>query len=129
MANNNEVKLSDYKGEVIPCPYCKKEEVLMGTACKWCLGNFYLAKCTNCGTTGKETKGALWDGGRSKHTSTCTPCGGTGYFPARASEYIPTAYPSLLEVTHLAPTTITTLPNLVIHRTCSKPVAAADQSE
>ena len=113
--NDNTFDLSQCKGEVIPCPFCRPEEVHLGRACQHCMGHFYLAKCKNCNATGKETKGAAWDGGKSSHTSTCTPCGGTGYYPARKEEYVPQyAVRTAREMD--IPASITTIPGLMVRR-------------
>jgi len=83
----NAINLSEYKGSIAPCRYCRPEETLLGRTCQYCLGQGHLAQCLNCHGTGKFTGGSIWDGGRSTHTSTCNICGGKGTFPARESEY------------------------------------------
>jgi len=85
--NDNSMDLRQYKGPVRVCEFCKPEATLLGQACPWCFAQGYLAMCLNCNGTGKHTEGAVWDGGKSSHTSTCTPCGGKGVYPARASDY------------------------------------------
>lgn len=83
----NSMDLSQYKGTIRKCEYCRSEEVLLGRACTWCLGNFFLAHCTHCNGSGKVTSGSVWDGGRSNYTATCHPCGGKGVYPAREADY------------------------------------------
>jgi hypothetical protein len=83
----NNIDLVQHKGPVRACEYCRPEEVLLGRACTWCLGNFFLATCLNCHGEGKVTAGSVWDGGRSQYTSVCGICGGKGIFPAREADY------------------------------------------
>jgi hypothetical protein len=85
--NDNTINMSEHRGEVEPCKFCRKEETLLGRACGWCFGSGYTAKCLNCDGTGLETAGSVWDGGKSKHSSTCNICGGKGMLPARKADY------------------------------------------
>jgi hypothetical protein len=118
---DNSIDLKQFKGEVKPCPFCRPEEVLLGRACQHCMGNFHIATCKNCNGTGKETNASVWDGGRSKHTSTCNPCAGRGYFPARASEYTPRDYETLTSAPIPSPTITanTGIQGLIVRRTVS----------
>lgn len=88
--NDNAINLADYKGTVKPCPICSTrtksaamDTLMSGRACKVCLGHGYVADCKNCGGTGLYKGRTVWDGGRSEHTSTCTPCGGQGVFATK----------------------------------------------
>ena len=88
--NDNTLDLSKHKGAISPCPSCsnlpdaaKLERLTSGKACNMCLGNQFIATCLNCEGTGQYKGRTVWDGGRSEHASTCTPCGGKGAFPAR----------------------------------------------
>lgn len=92
--NDNTMDLRQYKGAVEPCKYCRPEETILGRACQWCMSQGYLAACLNCKGTGKVTAGAVWDGGRSQHTSTCHPCSGKGFFPARERDYLAQQQPA-----------------------------------
>lgn len=136
--NSNEIKLSDYKGRIGPCPHCNPERTLLGQACKECLGMGFLSDCLNCNRTGKVTAKAVWDG-RSDYESVCNPCGGKGHFPARLSEY--NRQQSVLRAAGVepvaqsdpAPSAFRTPPPVVaqmtrlhIHRTGSRPVAAVE---
>jgi hypothetical protein len=84
----NSMDLSQYKGPVSLCCYCKPEETLLGRSCQWCMAQRYLATCLNCKGSGKTTSGSVWDGGRSQYTAVCGPCGGKGVFPAREADYV-----------------------------------------
>jgi DnaJ-class molecular chaperone len=77
----NKLDLSQFRGPVRRCPLCNIENKLAGRSCKNCLDRGFVAECLNCKTTGLQTSGTVWDGGRSEHRSTCGPCGGKGYFP------------------------------------------------
>ena len=92
--NDNSISMAQYKGEVRPCPFCKPLDKLSGAACRWCLSQGYVAMCLNCNGTGSETRGAVWDGGKTQHSSTCNQCGGKGVFPARAADYVPPPQPT-----------------------------------
>lgn len=88
--NSNEMDLSKYRGQIKPCLLCsslpvsaKLDHVSSGVVCKMCLGQLFIAICTNCGGTGKYNGKTVWDGGMNDHYSTCTPCGGTGVFPVK----------------------------------------------
>lgn len=83
----NSMDLSQYKGPIRPCEFCKPEETLLGRSCQWCMAQGHLAHCLNCNGSGKVTSGSVWDGGRSQYTAVCTPCGGKGVFPAREADY------------------------------------------
>lgn len=87
--NSNEINMAECKGTVRPCPYCKKEDILSGRACAWCLSQRYVADCLKCDGTGLNHGRSVWDGGKSSHQSTCNYCGGKGMFPARAKDYAP----------------------------------------
>ena len=87
--NSNEINMAECKGVVRPCPYCKKEDILSGRACAWCLSQRYVADCLKCDGTGLNHGRSIWDGGKSSHQSTCNYCGGKGMFPARAKDYAP----------------------------------------
>jgi hypothetical protein len=100
--NDNTVNLQQYKGEVKPCPLCSGrtpdaalDALTSGRACKLCFGKQFVAMCLNCDGTGQFRGRTVWDGGRSEHTSTCTPCGGSGVFPASK----PPSVPKSIEVT------------------------------
>lgn len=81
--------ITEQKGEITPCKMCKNSSLhpTKRLHCKWCLTHGYTAKCLTCDGTGRETAGAVWDGGKSKHSSTCNTCGGVGTIPARLGEY------------------------------------------
>ena len=81
--NSNTISMAEYKGPISRCPMCRPEETLLGRACKWCMGNGFIAKCLNCDGTGKFKGRTAWDGGKNPHESTCGPCAGNGVFPAR----------------------------------------------
>ena len=88
--NSNEINLAQYKGEVKPCPLCGQrsrsaavELILSGKACVLCMDQKFVAICTNCDGSGIFRGRTVWDGGRSEHSSTCSPCGGKGVFPTR----------------------------------------------
>lgn len=83
----NSMDLSQYKGVIRVCEFCKPEETLLGRSCQWCMAQGYLAHCLHCAGSGKVTSGSVWDGGRSNYTSVCGPCGGKGVFPAREADY------------------------------------------
>lgn len=121
----NAINLSQYKGCISPCIYCKPEETLLGRACTWCLSHGYLAHCLNCNGSGKVTAGSVWDGGRSQYTSVCNPCGGKGVFPAREADYLhqqsaadnPNGYENGNEPgIRSLPRAVTPMPNLGITR-------------
>ena len=85
--NDNTLDISKYRGPVSPCPLCstlsdaaKLDAMSSGRVCNLCLGRKFIAHCLNCHGTGQFAGTTVWDGGRSPHTSTCTPCGGTGVF-------------------------------------------------
>ena len=88
--NDNSIDLSKFKGPITPCPFCNTgrakskgaELTLQHRACVECMGNGFIAKCLNC-EDGLHTEGAVWDGGKTSHTSVCNMCGGRGHFPAR----------------------------------------------
>jgi DnaJ-class molecular chaperone len=88
--NDNSLDLSKYRGTVKPCPVCssrsdaaKLEALMSAKACKVCFGHGFVAMCINCKGTGMFSGSTVWDGGRSEHKSTCTPCGGAGMFPVK----------------------------------------------
>lgn len=88
--NDNTLDLSKYRGEVRKCPLCSgqtpsavMDALTSGRACKLCLGQKFVAMCKNCDGTGQFKGSTVWDGGRSQHMSTCTPCGGKGVYPVR----------------------------------------------
>jgi hypothetical protein len=83
----NSMDLSQYKGPVRVCEFCKPEETLLGRSCQWCMALGYLAHCLHCNGSGKVTSGSVWDGGRSQYTAVCNPCGGKGVFPAREADF------------------------------------------
>jgi len=88
--NDNSLDLSKYRGEVRRCPQCgslppgaRLDALTSGRACKLCLGREFVSVCLNCDGTGIYSGRTVWDGGRSEHRSTCTPCGGSGVFPVK----------------------------------------------
>ena len=83
----NSMDLSQYKGTIRVCEFCKPEETLLGRSCQWCMAQGYLAHCIHCNGSGKVTSGSIWDGGRSNYTAACNPCGGKGVYPAREADY------------------------------------------
>lgn len=117
--NDNSIGMSQYRGEVSPCRWCKKEETLLGRVCGWCFGSGYTAVCLRCDGTGSETAGSIWDGGKSKHLSTCNICGGKGVLPAREVDYHPAqgAEPETREPHGIPSSTATPMVNLDLHRT------------
>lgn len=80
-ADPNHIDLAQYRGEITVCPFCKPAARLNGLHCDRCMDRGYIAKCTNCDATGVSTSAAVWDGGKTSHSATCTPCGGTGSYP------------------------------------------------
>jgi uncharacterized UBP type Zn finger protein len=91
--NDNTMNLAQYRGEVRACPLCSNrtpnaalDALTSGKVCKLCLGHKFVAICLNCGGTGQCKGRSVWDGGRSEHTSTCMPCGGSGVFPVNRPE-------------------------------------------
>jgi hypothetical protein len=89
LINDNTVNLQQYKGAIKPCPLCAQltpdaalDALTRGRACRLCFDKKWVAVCLNCDGTGQYKGKTVWDGGRSDHTSTCTPCGGNGVFPA-----------------------------------------------
>ena len=84
----NMLDLSQYKGVIVRCNQCKPEATLLGASCQTCMSQGYVAMCLNCNGTGKQTAPAVWDRGKSSHTSVCSVCGGRGLFPAREREYL-----------------------------------------
>ena len=117
MPKDNGVILAEYKGEVIPCKFCKAEETLLGRACHHCLSNGYLAICLACDGSGMQTENACWDGGKSKYKHTCNICGGARYFPARSSEYIPKYDAPTTPMMDIPAATTMIVPGLIIRRT------------
>lgn len=83
----NSMDLSQHKGPIRICEFCKPEEQLLGRSCQWCMAQGHLATCLNCRGQGKTTSGSVWDGGRSQYTAVCGICGGKGIFPAREADY------------------------------------------
>lgn len=83
--NDNSMDLSKYKGAVVACPFCPPitDQLTTRAACTKCLGHRFISLCLNCDHTGQYKGSTIWDGGKNAHTSTCSPCGGTGFFPAR----------------------------------------------
>jgi hypothetical protein len=88
--NSNAMNLADYRSEIKPCPMCSSRTpsaamdiALSGKVCKLCLGQGFIAMCKNCNGTGIYRGRTVWDGGRNEHSSTCTPCGGSGVFPVK----------------------------------------------
>ena len=88
--NDNNLDLGKYRGEVRRCPLCGSrtpsaavDAMTSGRACRMCFGHGFVAVCTNCAGTGQYKGTSVWDGGRSEHTSTCTPCGGQGVYATR----------------------------------------------
>jgi hypothetical protein len=86
-ADPNSINLSDYKGDIRICPFCKPLDRLGGRACNQCMSRGYVAVCLNCDGTGLHTAKSVWDG-KSDHTSTCNLCGGKGLFPASETDYL-----------------------------------------
>jgi hypothetical protein len=85
--NDNTMKLSQFHGEIRPCPLCTRltpnaalDALMSGKSCKLCFEKKFIAMCTNCDGTGQYKGAAVWDGGKTSHTSVCTPCGGSGAF-------------------------------------------------
>jgi len=88
--NDNSLDLSKYRGQVKRCPLCGNrtpnaalDALTSGKSCKLCFGKMFVATCLNCDGTGQFKGRTVWDGGRSEHTSVCTPCGGSGVFPVK----------------------------------------------
>lgn len=81
--NNNTMDLAQFRGPVRKCPFCLPDQIALRSACSKCFGQGFIAHCLNCDGTGQFKGASVWDGGRSSHTSTCTPCGGLGFFPHR----------------------------------------------
>src|ERR1039457_2428346 len=88
--NDNTLDLSKYRGATKRCPLCsnlpdaaKLDAATSGRVCRLCLGQCFVAACTNCDGTGQYKGSTIWDGGKSPHISVCTPCGGTGVFPVK----------------------------------------------
>ena len=86
--NDNTISLAQYKGKIRRCPLCGSrtpsaalDALTSGKVCSMCLGHQFVAMCKNCDGTGSYKGRTVWDGGRSEHASTCTPCGGKGAFP------------------------------------------------
>lgn len=80
--NSNTVDLDQFKGAVKRCPLCNVESTMRGRACTLCFDRKFVAECLRCKGTGLQSQGTVWDGGQSEHRSTCSACGGSGYFPA-----------------------------------------------
>lgn len=91
--NSNEINLAEYRGEIKRCPLCTSrtpdaalDALTSGRTCRLCLGQTFVAMCKLCDGKGQQTDKSIWDGGRSNHTSTCGPCGGSGVFPVKRPE-------------------------------------------
>ena len=91
--NDNTLDLSQYRGEIKRCPLCSQrtpdaalDALTSGKSCKLCMSQGFVAMCTNCKGTGQFSGRTVWDGGRSEHTSVCTPCGGVGVFATKRPE-------------------------------------------
>jgi len=88
--NDNSMDIKRYKGPISPCPLCSRQSpdaaldaLTSGRACRLCFGKQFISHCLNCQGTGQYSGRTVWDGGRSEHKSTCTPCGGAGVYPAQ----------------------------------------------
>lgn len=83
--NDNCMDLSKYRGAIVACPFCPPitDQITSRAACSKCLGHRFIALCLNCDHTGQFKGRTVWDGGANAHTSTCTPCGGNGFFPSK----------------------------------------------
>lgn len=77
---------ADFYGLATKCRVCLPAVNVHHNFCKVCQNRGYVASCTNCGGKGQQEEMAPW-GNKSKMTSICHWCGGTGVFAVTKEYY------------------------------------------